>query len=82
MEILPIHKELEDYLKKRRLLNKFEKQKIFFENNPFHRSLNTEVLEPRHLRLWSFRLDKQYRAIFIWRERSVVEIIDINNHYK
>ena len=82
MIILPLHFEIEKYLRKRGLLNKFAKQKMIFEENPFHKSLNTELLEPKHLRIWSFRVDKKYRAIFIFRSQHEVEILDENNHYK
>ena len=82
MKILPIHSEIEEYLKKRSLTKKFEKQKRLFEGNPFHPSLKTELLEPRKIRLWSFRIDQKYRAIFIFREKDTVEIIDVNDHYQ
>jgi hypothetical protein len=64
MIILPLDSELVGYLQKRKLLKKFEKQKIRFEENPFYPGLNTELLEPRGLKLWSFRIDRKYRAIF------------------
>lgn len=82
MKILPLHAEIKSYLDKRFLEKKFRKQKELFENNPFHPSLNTELLEPRKMRFWSFRIDRKYRAIFIFRETDVIEIIDINDHYK
>ena len=82
MRILPLHKEIEGYLKQRGLSEKFKKQKALFERNPFHPSLNTELLEPRSLRLWSFRIDRRYRAVFIFRDRETAEVIDINNHYR
>lgn len=82
MKIIPLHKELQAYLKKRNLQKKFEKQKKLFEDNPFHSSLNTELMEPRKMRIWSFRLDRKYRAIFIFRTKDTIEIIDINDHYK
>ncbi|MBI3442348.1 MAG: hypothetical protein HY007_01085 [Candidatus Sungbacteria bacterium] len=82
MKILPLHHEIQKYLAERQLEEKFEKQKKFFELNPFHRSLETELLEPRKMRIWSFRIDRKYRAIFIFRESDTVEIIDINNHYQ
>ena len=82
MKILSLHRELELYLKKMKLKDKFIKQKRLFEQNPLHSSLNTELMEPRHLRIWSFRINRKYRAIFIFHERNIVEIIDINNHYK
>ena len=81
MNILPLHSDLETYLKKRRLEKKFVKQKALFEHNPFHPGLETELLEPKRMRVWSFRLDKKYRALFIFRAKDTIEIIDINNHY-
>lgn len=82
MNILPLHPELKGYLIRRRLEKKFKKQKSFFERDPFHPSLGTEILEPKEMRIWSFRLDRKYRALFIFRTRDSVEIIDINNHYR
>lgn len=82
MRVLPLHPEIQQYLAERQLGQKFEKQKRFFESNPFHRSLETELLEPRRMRIWSFRVDRKYRAIFIFRESDTIEIIDVNNHYQ
>ncbi|MFH0987730.1 MAG: type II toxin-antitoxin system mRNA interferase toxin, RelE/StbE family [Patescibacteria group bacterium] len=82
MRIFPLHREIKDYLKKRGLEKKFKKQKRLFEKNPFYPGLKTELLEPRKMRIWSFRIDRKYRAIFIFRERTAVEIIDINDHYQ
>lgn len=82
MKILSLHPEIKEYLIKRRLEQKFEKQKNLFEQNPFHPSLETELLEPRKMRIWSFRIDRKYRAIFIFREKDIIEIIDVNNHYR
>lgn len=82
MRIFPLHSEIKDYLKKRGLEGKFKKQKRFFEKNTFYPGLKTELLEPRKMRIWSFRIDRKYRAIFIFREKIAVEIIDINDHYQ
>lgn len=82
MKILPLHLEIKKYLKERKLEKKFTKQKKLFEENPFHPGLKTELLEPRKMRIWSFRIDRKYRAIFIFREKDTVEIIDINNYYQ
>lgn len=57
MNILPLHRELQEYLQKRRLEKKFAKQKLLFEQNPFHPGLETELLEPKDMRLRSFRID-------------------------
>lgn len=50
--------------------------------NAEHPGLHTEALEPKYLKIYSFRVTKKYRAIFIYRGPDVVEIIDINNHYQ
>ena len=82
MRILSIHQDVQSYIEKRGLAKKFEKQKKLFEQNPFHPSLETELLEPKYMRIWSFRLDKKYRAIFIFRDMDQIEILDVNNHYQ
>lgn len=82
MKILSIHPEVISYLKKKGLEKKFDKQKNLFEQNFSHPSLNTELLEPKNMRIWSFRIDRKYRAIFIFRNSNTIEIIDVNNHYQ
>jgi len=82
MKILPLHPEIKGYLKKRKLERKFEKQKRLFEKNPFYPSLKTKLLEPRRMRIWSFRLNRKYRAIFIFRDKETVEIIAVTSHYQ
>lgn len=82
MKILPLHPEIKDYLRTRGIEIKFVKQKELFEMNPFHPGLNTELLEPRRLRIWSFRIDRKYRAIFVFRKKDTIEIIDVNDHYQ
>lgn len=82
MSILPLHRDIISYLSKRKLQKKFEKQARLFTENPFYPSLETELLEPRHMKIWSFRIDRKYRAIFIFRDSDAVEIIEVNNHYR
>lgn len=82
MIVKPLRNDLLKYLTKRNLHKKFNKQIKLFEKNPRHPSLNTERLEPKHLTVYSFRIDRKYRAIFIFIEKDNVEIIDINDHYQ
>ena len=82
MKMLLLSRRLQRYLRQHRLTRKFEKQKLLFEKDYRHPSLHTEMLEPKHLRIYSFRIDIQYRAIFIINEGGDAEIIDINNHYR
>jgi plasmid maintenance system killer protein len=82
MQIKKLRDDLADYLKKHNLLHKFEKSEILFQNNPLHPSLNVELLKPKHRLIYSFRLDKKYRAIFIYIGKNEIEIIAFTNHYK
>ncbi len=80
MQIRPLNERVKKQLEKFALIKKFEKQQRFFEANPFHPSLNTEKLEPKSVGLYSFRVDKKYRAIFRIRNGET-EIIHITKHY-
>ena len=82
MQIRPIRDDLDKYLKKHNLKKKYKKAKNFFERDPLHPSLNTELLEPKDRLIYSFRLDKKYRAIFIYVDNNTIEIIAFTNHYK
>ena len=81
MKIRDLKESLKKYLKKHNLEKKFQKAKKLVEENPFHSSLNMEILEPKHLKIYSFRIDKKYRALFIYINNEI-EIISITNHYK
>jgi len=82
MEIKLLRKDLRDLLKKYSLEKKFAKQKDFFERNPHHPSLHTEKLEPKNLSIYSFRIDRRWRAVLIVTKDNEAEIIDINSHYR
>ena len=80
--ITNLRDDIREYLKKHDLIKKWEKSKKLFESNPFHPSLNTELLEPKHRLIYSFRLDKTYRAIFICLPEGKIEIIAVTKHYR
>ena len=80
--ILPLRDDIKEYFQKHALNKKWEKAKKLFENDPSHPSLNTELLEPKHRHIYSFRLDKKYRAIFICLPEDKIEIISITKHYR
>jgi Txe/YoeB family toxin of Txe-Axe toxin-antitoxin module len=80
MEVKPLRPDLVKYLKKRNLVKRFTKQVSLFSKNPSYPSLRTERLEPKHLKIYSFRVDRKYRAIFIIKNGQA-EIVDINLHY-
>jgi Txe/YoeB family toxin of Txe-Axe toxin-antitoxin module len=81
MKVKPVKESIDLYLKRHHLERKFKKATDLFEQNMKHPSLNVELLEPKHLRVYSFRVDRKYRAIFILAGKEI-EIIAVTNHYK
>ncbi len=82
MRIKPIRTDLRAYLQKHNLIKKYQKCCDLFIKDPFYPSLHTELLEPRERAIYSFRLDKKYRALFIYTESKEIEIIALTNHYR
>lgn len=82
MHVKPLREDLQKYLLRHNIKRKFIKQLILFKTNPRHPSLHTERLEPKQLKIYSFRIDRQYRTIFILTNPNEAEIIDINDHYR
>lgn len=80
--INPLRKDLESFIDKNNLNEKWAKAKKLFETNIKHPSLNTERLEPKSNKTYSFRIDQKYRAIFIFLDNNYVDILNITNHYK
>jgi len=81
MKIKPLKNEITKYLKIHQLEKKFQKAKKLMEQDINHPSLNVELLEPKQLKIYSFRLDKKYRAIFIVTDGEI-EIVTVTNHYQ
>ena len=57
------------------------KSKILFEKDVQYPSLKVELLEPKWRGIYSFRLDRKYRALFFI-SAGQAEIFQITNHYK
>jgi plasmid maintenance system killer protein len=81
MKIIELNDKLLEYLKTHKIEKKYSKAKVLFENDYNHPSLKVEILEPKNLKIYSFRIDKKYRAIFII-VNNEAEIIAITNHYE
>lgn len=79
--IKPLQSRLQRFLVRHGLVQKFEKQAQLFLFNPRHPSLHTELMEPKSLKIYSFRIDRKYRVIFVYLRDHSIEIIDINRHY-
>lgn len=83
MEILALSKKVKDKIRKHNLQNKLEKQIKLLKSDPKHPSLNVELLEPKEYGIYSFRIDRKYRGLFIFRsDKQVIEILMITVHYK
>lgn len=81
MELEPLRRDLKEFLADHNLVVKWEKVARLFGQNIRHPSLHTELLEPRWRGIYSFRLDKKYRALFFI-VGGKAEVFQITNHYK
>lgn len=80
--IVDLRDDIKQYIEIHGLSKKWEKAKTLFEINPSHPSLNTELLEPKHRLIYSFRIDRSYRALFICLPNNTIEIIAVTKHYR
>jgi len=80
--ILPLKPKLKAKVKKYCLERKFQKKLKLLAENPRHPALHLELLEPRQYGIYSFRIDRKFRALFIFRpDKSAIEILNITVHY-
>lgn len=80
--VVDLRDDIKEYIQRHGISKKWEKAKRLFENNPSHPSLNTELLEPKHRLIYSFRIDKKYRVLFICLPEDKVEVIAVTKHYR
>ena len=81
-QILPLGRKILSKARKLNAEQKLIKAVKLLSDNPFHPSLNTELLQPKSLGFWSFRVDRKIRAIFIWRDdQRAIEILSLTAHY-
>ncbi len=81
MEIDPLRSDLKSFLQRHNLLKKWEKAVHLFIQNVRHPSLHTELLEPHWRGIYSFRIDKTYRALFFIKGNKA-EVFQITKHYR
>ena len=81
MKIKPLRHDVQEYMEAHALLPKWKKASGLFEINLRHPSLHTELLEPGWRGIYSFRLDRKYRALFFISD-TTAEVFQITNHYK
>lgn len=81
MIIKQLTKKQQKFIGTKKLQDKYKKAVELFEKDYRHPSLHVELLEPKNLKIYSFRIDLKYRAVFII-VKGEAEIIAITNHYK
>ncbi len=82
LTILPLNKKITQKAKKLNTLNKLNKAIRLLANNPKHLSLNTELLHPKKMGIYSFKVDRKTRVLFFkHHNKNVIEIINITTHY-
>lgn len=80
--ILPVSTRILAIVRKHSLQKKFEKQLALLAQNPRHPSLHVELLEPKQHGIYSFRIDRKYRALFFFRpDQHGIEILAVTVHY-
>ncbi len=82
MKVKPLRQDLVEYLVARKLISKYKKASALLQSNTRHPSLNVELLEPKWHGIYSFRIDRKYRALFFFAKKEVIEVFSITNHYK
>ncbi len=81
MEVKVVTPKVYIYLDKHKLLSKWYKAVVLFESNFRHPPLHTELLEPKEERIYSFRVDRKYRALFVINKNTAL-VFRVTNHYK
>lgn len=80
--ILPLDPEVYQQAKKHNLIKKFAKCCVLIAEDLKHPSLNVELMQPKELDIYSFRIDRKYRGIFLFRDnKKSIEIVAITVHY-
>lgn len=81
MEIKIVTPKVRRYIIVHGLQSKWTKSEALFKENPKHPSLHTELLEPKEEMIFSFRLDKKYRALFMIKNSTAL-VFRVTNHYR
>ncbi|MEK9174848.1 MAG: type II toxin-antitoxin system mRNA interferase toxin, RelE/StbE family [Patescibacteria group bacterium] len=69
------YQKLPDYVREKAL----ERENIF-RNNPFDSQLDTHKLHGKYKDYWAFTVVGQYRVMFAFSSKSMVDFINIGTH--
>lgn len=82
VDILSIDQAVQAQVKRHNLSRKFIKACSLLTQNIAHPSLHVELLKPKQDGIYSFRLDRKYRCLFVYRhDKQIIEILTITVHY-
>ena len=80
--VLPLTPKLQSKVTKPNLVKKYAKAIALLATNPQHPGLNVELLEPKHMNYYSFRLDRKYRGLYIVHsDKTTIQVVGITVHY-
>lgn len=83
VSLVPLSKRVQQKAARYGVEKKLLKQCLYLSKNPKHPSLHVELLEPKQHGIYSFRIDRKYRALFFYRsDVSAIEIIAVTIHYQ
>ncbi len=60
--------------------NEAKKKEIVFRSNPFDNRLKTHKLKGLLAGFWSFSISYNYRIIFMFKNKDIVEFYSVGNH--
>lgn len=81
MKLTPLRPDLVRYIKAHNLEKKWAKVSNLFERDISHPSLHTELLVPHWRGIYSFRIDRSYRALFFIVKEGA-EVFQLTKHYR
>ena len=81
IKILPVNKKVVKRINQFGLNRKWEKQIGLLQDNLQHPSLNLELMSPKNMGVYSFRIDKKFRGLMFFRDFKTIEILNITVHY-
>ena len=82
IEVLPLNRNIITKAQRLNVAKKLEKCIGLLKSNLEHPGLHVELLEPKSMGIWSFRVDRKIRALFIFRnDKKAIEILTITVHY-
>ena len=81
MEIKVVTPKVFRDIKAHELDDKWVKAVALFESNIKHPSLKTELMAPKEEMIYSFRIDRKYRALFMIKNNTAF-VFRVTNHYR